>query len=246
MADRLDLDRELRQLASRVAFPDAPDLSTAVGWRVAALRADRRDARRGRRWQRVSVAAAALVVIVGAVLAISPQARSAAADLFDVVGIDLRFGSSGGDAPPLGENLRLGPELGLGEARRRVGFRIRTAGAFDERPEVHVNDDIVSLVYDDVLVTQFAAGFGEDLVVKEVGSAATVEAVELAPGVTAHWISGEPHRLFLSDDTTGEVRTETLRLATDTLVWAEDGVTYRVEGDLPLPDALRIARSLRA
>jgi hypothetical protein len=35
------------------------------------------------------------------------------------------------------------------------------------------------------------------------------------------------------------------RPAGRTLLWARDGVTYRLEGDLPLATAVRLARSVR-
>jgi hypothetical protein len=39
-------------------------------------------------------------------------------------------------------------------------------------------------------------------------------------------------------------RLETLRLATNTLVWEHDGVTYRIESGLVKADAMRLATGL--
>lgn len=54
---------------------------------------------------------------------------------------------------------------------------------------------------------------------------------------------GGPHVLS-SVDRTGEVRRETARLAASTLIWEAAGVSYRLEGDLTRPEAIRIAESL--
>ena len=100
-------------------------------------------------------------------------------------------------------------------------------------------------MYDGALVTEFAADVGQDFVVKEVPAGTVTANPEVLPGVAGFWFTGEVHRLYYNDDATGTERIETLRLATNTLVWAEDGVTSRVEADVPLAEALRIARSLR-
>jgi hypothetical protein len=49
--------------------------------------------------------------------------------------------------------------------------------------------------------------------------------------------------VFLVDDQ-GRIVEETARLARDVLVWEEDGVAYRLEGELTKEDAIRLAESL--
>ena len=246
MPEHRDLERALHDLRVAIAFPDAPDVAGAVVARIAAaapvVLAPRR---RARRWQRAAVAAAAFVLVVAGVLALSPRARSVAADLFDVAGIDIHLGTSDEPAPPLGENLRLGRHVRLAQAQARVDFPIRVPRAPGPPPAVYLRGDVVSLAYDGVLVTEFAADVGEDFVVKELPTGTVTAAPEVFPGVKGFWFTGEPHRLYYNDDVTGAARSETLRLATNTLVWAEAGVTYRVEADVPVAEALRIARSLR-
>lgn len=242
-SDGSDLEPALRGLGARVAYPEPPDLTTAVAWRIASLDATA-DARRPRRWRRVAVAAVAFVVVGVAIVGFSPRARSAVADVFDVAGIDIRYGVFD-DAPPLGENLRLGTPVDLARAQAGVDFPIRVPNALDEPPAVYLRKKMVSLVYDDVLVTEFAAAVGDEFVVKKLPTGTSTAQPTVVPDVTGFWFAGAPHALLYNDDDTGVNRIETLRLATNTLVWAEDGVTYRVEGDIPLSRALRIARSLR-
>lgn len=72
---------------------------------------------------------------------------------------------------------------------------------------------------------------------------ATVTSVDVngAPGV---WIGGKPHIFwYLAPD--GTAIEESRRYVGDTLAWEVDGVLYRIEGDIPLEQALEIARSMR-
>ena len=78
---------------------------------------------------------------------------------------------------------------------------------------------------------------------KLVGSGTQVEQATVR-GAPAYFLSGEPHAVFLVDET-GEPVFETARLARDVLVWEEDGRTVRLEGDFTLSEALDLARSLR-
>ena len=63
-------------------------------------------------------------------------------------------------------------------------------------------------------------------------------------GVDAVWITGEPHQVvMLNDDDT--FRTDTVRTVGNVLVWYEGGITVRIEGVQRLSDAQAIAESLR-
>jgi hypothetical protein len=56
-------------------------------------------------------------------------------------------------------------------------------------------------------------------------------------------VAGGDHFFFYRDET-GRMVDTTLRLAGDTLIWEEAGVTHRVEGAPTLADALRVAESI--
>lgn len=72
---------------------------------------------------------------------------------------------------------------------------------------------------------------------------ARVEPVDVN-GATGVWISGEPHVFwYLAPD--GFAIEDSRRLVGDTLAWERDGVLYRIEGAIPLAQALEIARSMR-
>jgi hypothetical protein len=63
-------------------------------------------------------------------------------------------------------------------------------------------------------------------------------------GGMGYWIEGQPH-LFIYRDARGEIRDEILRLAGNTLLWEQGGLTLRLEASIPRETALRIANSVR-
>jgi len=75
-----------------------------------------------------------------------------------------------------------------------------------------------------------------------VGSEATVEQVTVG-GHPAYWISGHPHD-FAFVDANGNVYGESLRLATNTLIFDHNGTIVRIEGDMTRAQALQIANSI--
>ncbi len=91
------------------------------------------------------------------------------------------------------------------------------------------------------LVSVIPAQLREGLFAKTLGSTATVTAVDV-DGVAGYWIEGAPHQLFFESG--GEIVPDTLRLATNTLLWQRGDVVYRLEADIPLASALRIAAGI--
>ena len=77
---------------------------------------------------------------------------------------------------------------------------------------------------------------------KMLGPNATVEFVTVQ-GVSGRWIEGEPHQLAIAAD--GQSAMVTNRLATNTLVWEKDGITYRLEAKISRDLALSIAQTVR-
>ena len=65
----------------------------------------------------------------------------------------------------------------------------------------------------------------------------------LGSGV-AYYLSGQPHQFFFFDPA-GNLQPETLRLAGNTLLWDQDGYTYRLEAQVSRDEAVRIASSFR-
>ena len=82
---------------------------------------------------------------------------------------------------------------------------------------------------------------------KVAGSGTVVEsltiATETGETVPAIWLAGEPHQYFFEDND-GAVQVDTLRLATNTLLWTQDGVVFRLEASVSRDEAIEIAGSV--
>ena len=74
-----------------------------------------------------------------------------------------------------------------------------------------------------------------------LGDDATVRSV-VVDGGQGYWIEGSPHQLFF--EVGDDIQVDTLRLATNTLLWQRNGHVYRIEADIDLDAALRIAASV--
>ena len=68
-----------------------------------------------------------------------------------------------------------------------------------------------------------------------------LQPVEL--GDLGFWLEGAPHTVMFLD-ANGQIQEDSTRLAGNTLLWEEDGVSYRLEADLEMEEALKIARSM--
>jgi hypothetical protein len=242
-----DLERELRELGRSLELPPTPDLVSGVRGRLG-VSSERRTLLARRTFV---LAFAALAVAVGAVLAV-PEARTAILEWLGLRGVTIERVETVPTAT-VGlqevEGLALGAPVSLAEARERVGHELvvprdPTLGPPDG---VHLDPEgRVSLVYRDdagrvdALLTQFRAELRGDFVRKAVGPGTTVEPVSVAGG-RGWWIEGEPHEIVLVREE--EPVFETLRLATNTLLWERRGVTLRLEADLTREEAIRIGDS---
>jgi hypothetical protein len=249
--DRQTLDERLLDLRGAIAFPPTPPLAAMVADRL------RQPTRRfglarpiGRGF---ALAVAATVLLVGI----------AAAFGLGLGGLRLTFGPASFSPAP---SLLVGPGLGdatsLDDARGAVGFSLRVPALEDlgDPDGVYLLEPpaggAVTLLYADrpgfpadartgigLIVTQFRADIGPDIFEKLIDTGVRVAATEVN-GSAAWWVAGGDH-FFFYRDATGKIVDTTLRLAGDTLIWEEDGVTHRVEGAPSLADAIRVAESLR-
>lgn len=128
------LEQALTELGTQVAYPAARPLAASVRARLLAERAQAgqaatRTSRTARPpvWRRVAMALLAVVVAAGAVLAASPDARTAVAQWLYLRGVVIFYAPPRATpAPtPLGTHLQLGGRLSLGAAQRRVHYHIQ-------------------------------------------------------------------------------------------------------------------------
>ena len=239
-----DLELRLRQLGRELDLPEPRDLAAAVTRRVE----QPTEARAFWRRRALLVAVAALVVAVGAVLAV-PSARSAILDFFGIGSAGIRIV----DELPAVEAgpLDLGNRTTLEAVRRQVpGLVEPHSDRLGEPDAVYVAVGFapgrpVTFLWGDperprLLLTQVRGRFHFEKLVHGNQGEITLTDVN---GADAVWIEGEPHVVFYeSADGTGDLPG---RLARNTLVWSRGPVTLRLEGDLSRDDAERIAHSVR-
>jgi hypothetical protein len=155
--------------------------------------------------------------------------------------------------------LDLGPEVSMAEAMSQAGLPDPTPALLGRPQSVHVvqppDSGQIILVYAPsellpmspvvgvgALVSVFPAHIEEGFFAKALGNDATVRSVDLPGADSGYWIEGAPHQLFFQSGDTFEV--DTLRLATNTLVWQHGDHVYRIEADISLETALQIAASV--
>ena len=100
----------------------------------------------------------------------------------------------------------------------------------------------MTLVWGELVVTQFSADIGPDTFEKMITSGTRVEPV-FVNGLAGWWVEGGSHAFFYRD-VDGNFVDTSLRLVTSALIWEEDGLALRVEGATSLEAALRVAASL--
>lgn len=155
-------------------------------------------------------------------------------------------------------DLGLGPAVALADAISRTGLADPTPALLGTPRAIHVvqppDAGQIVLVYapSDLLPQSSVTGVGalvsvlpakinEGLFAKTLGDTATVRPTEVGAS-KAYWIEGAPHQVFF--ETGGQIVPQSLRLATNTLLWERDGRVYRIEADISLETALRIAQSI--
>jgi hypothetical protein len=204
-----------------------------------------------RRHPRVLVAAVAVVVVLTAVLAITPT-RHAVARWFGIGAV--RITQTDSTLPTVSESTE--PSISapstsfdLDTVARALPFRVRVpdpalAGApIAATVDPAVPSGLIEIRYDEFTLVELASQTGLPPVVEKLlGPGTTTETVtvEGRPGV---WISGAPHQVA-SIDPNGNFTIDTVRRAGNVLLWEDDAVTYRIEGLPSLDAALAIAASL--
>jgi hypothetical protein len=246
------LDERLRDLRTAVAFPPTPPLVDLVG------NALRRPAQR-----RFSLGQPLRRGLALALLATILLAGIAAAFGFGIGGLRLTFGPASFSPLP---SFVVGPGLGhptsLTDARSEVGFTLRVPQLTElgQPDAVYLAEPpaggAVTLLYGErsrfpadpatgigLIVTQFRADIDPGIFEKMIDSGVSVTPSQVN-GNAAWWIAGGNHYFFYRD-ANGRVVNTTLRLAGDTLIWEEHGVTHRVEGAPTLAKAILVAESLQ-
>jgi hypothetical protein len=274
----LELERALVDLGHHLAYPPTPALA-------AALRASGEIARRPahapsfwERWlprqRRLAYALVALIALAGAILAVSPEVRTAVAERLGLRGVVIReipavptplptapaAAASPSPAPSVAARLSLGQPTTLDEVRTRLTFQVLVPSALGEPDEVYLASTPpggqVALVYYPRPDLPQANSTGVGLLLTAFqGSVPTgIFGKGIPPGTRidevrvngghGYWIEGDPHA-FVYLDSRGQGRTETTRLAGNVLLWEQGELTLRIESALSKDAVLQIATSVR-
>ena len=257
MPELIEIEEQLSRLGAELEWPATPNLAPAVRLRIATRRP-----RFDRRW---AMAAAAAIVVVAA-LAAYPPSRDAIAGWINLHTFIRTVPHLATPTPlppgPLGQRLGLGQQSTLPQARAALQWPLLVPASLGEPDEVYVQPPLdspsggeVTLVYAarpglpvagetgvGILITEARGGVNSDFFGKMIGPGTTIEPVTVA-GNSGYWIAGAPH-MFGFVDSSGSLRFETLRLATNTLLLDVGGTVIRIEGNLTRAQALQIAASL--
>lgn len=250
-----DLEQKLTELSAAIAWPATP----RINLRAAVIPLPARGG--GIVWRRPLAAAAALVLIGAGLLAYSPT-RDAIAGFLNLHTVVHRVQQLPSPSPRLGQSLDLGTPTSLTDAQTKVTWRIAVPSAlgrpnqvYERVPPAGPSGGEITLVYSArpdikvsgqtgvaVLITEARGTVNEQFFGKMVGPGTTFETVSVS-GHSGWWISGQPHDFFYTDPN-GNFQSETMRLATNTLILDDDGTIVRIEGDMSKQQALTIAASL--
>ena len=265
----IDLERSLTELADRMEIPGGDWLVDDVLRRIAEP-ARRPPARRSLRLAGVVV----VVMVVVAVALPGPRHAVARWLGFDSVHIEpavtvpttaptAAAPSTPGTVTPTitvpEPELALGEAISIDDAMARTDLPDPTPALLGAPLSVHVvqppESGQIVLVYPPsdlvpqstvigagALVSVMPATINEGFFQKTLGGTATVQSVDV-DGAPGYWIEGSPHELLFNFG--DGILPDTFRLATNTLLWQRDANVYRLEADVDLDTALRIAGSIR-
>ena len=261
-----ELEQQLTALAPQIDWPPTPDIALRIASRLSAHNEMRSTTRwgsfAGSRW---AFAAVAVIIALTALVAYPPL-RDGIASWINVHVFFQRVHELPTLSPrppgPLGQQLGLGSQTTLADARSKVAWPVLVPSQLGEPDEVYAQlppegaaNGEVTLIYSTrpgipvasetgvaVLITEARGAVNKDFFMKMLGPGTTIEEVTVA-GHRGYWIAGSPHDFFFAD-ANGNFRQETLRLATNTLLLDWGGTVVRIEGKLTKAQALQIAASL--
>ncbi len=254
-----DVEQQLLELGANLDWPATPQLAARVRYRVAEP---------SRAWyqSRWALAAIALLIALAALFVYTPT-RDVIARWFNLHLSIQRTEHLPTPSPlppgPLGQRLGLGEMTTLEAARAQVQWKITLPPSLGQPDEVYLQqppngppEGEVTVVYSarpgilvsaqtgvSGLITEARGAVDKGIFGKMLGPDATLEEVQVK-GHPGYWIAGKPH-VFYFLDANGNFRPETMRLATNTLIFDNGGTVVRIEGDLTRAQALELAKSLR-
>jgi hypothetical protein len=258
VSETTQMEGRLNALGEAIDWPPTPALMSPVRVRIA------QPTPMARPWfqSRWALAAVLALLLLGALLAYTPS-RNVIAKWLNLHTTFTHVGVLPTPSPqPSGPLTGLGQQTALADAQSKVPWRIVVPASLGRPDQVYLllppdapPQGEVTLVYKSrpgfntsgqtgvaVLITEVNGKADAQFFGKVIGNGTRMTEVSVN-GHQGFWISGQPHEFFFTD-ADGNVRSETLRLATNTLLIDYNGMVVRIEGDLTESQALEIAASL--
>jgi hypothetical protein len=252
-----ELGQRLFDLGEHLAWPATPELD----WRAAEQAPVRLRVRRG-----LWVAAAIVLIALGAALALSQGFRDTVAGVFSVRGIDIVLLREDDQEPSNDvdalSRIAIGEPVALDEARAAVPFEIWLPATTGEPAGLFLralpgDDRMVTAVYEPgpeipetaetgvgILIMQFTTRNPTPSLIKGLLSDDVALAKVDVNGADGYWIAGVTQLTILEDPSIAWDEL-TSRPSGNVLIWQENGVAYRMESALSMHAALEIARSMQ-
>jgi hypothetical protein len=250
----LEVEALLRRTANAFAYPRTPSLTAAVSARLREREPAAPVERLAGLWRQPALrlavtAAAALLIAVGAALAV-PQSRDALARFFGLSHVRVEVAPRAGPTPPVLSPESFARPATLAQVRLLVDFPLRFPtrdGTILLPDATYVQGEdadlpVVIFVYEnddfDLYQTRLAylaKGVAEEDLLAEI----------VVGDDPAYWIAGGHHIASFLDEQGRVVVASERTVERATLLWEEDGITYRLETSLSQAEAIRVAESLR-
>ena len=266
-------EQHLRQAAAGFQYPPTPDIASSVTRQLASRARDGERAREHWRPTRLAWALLALLLVLAGLAAV-PQVRAAVVEFFQIGAFRLFVGEPTPTAAPQATDIppavippvtatpledrgitlpNLSGETTLEDAESEIGRQMKTPTyptGIGPPDKVFVQDlglPIAILVWldrlgDEVMLSlHVLPSSGGPFGVKS--DIQIVETVEVN-GSEAYWVTGTHFLQFFNDE--GRADFDSVRLVEgNVLIWTEGELTYRLESDMSLEEAIRTAESLR-
>lgn len=228
-----DLEYRLRELGREIAYPPTPRFELGF---------DHQPVRAGR-LRPLALGLAIVLAVLAGVLALSPGARSAFLEIFDLNGATVERVEQ---LPPVEvRTLDFGDQVSRDEAERRLGFELLDLG---EPDAIFARGNrVATLVYGPVekprlVLSQLNGAVWDGFAKKAAGGATRIEPVRVN-GEQGLFISGAEHYVLYLDENS-EITDDATYLAGTVLLWNRGPLLLRLEGDLTRDDALELAESV--
>ncbi len=242
----MTLEHRLRDLAAELAYPPTPELEGPV-----LARLEERPVPAWRLAPRVALVAAVVAALAVVTVAVVPPARDAVADLLGIGRVEVEVVP---ELPPVAADLQLGRQVTLAEARAAAPAPVPVPAELGAPDAVYLAPDgIVTLAWAPRPGLPDVAGTGVGALLSVLPEPGVIIAkqitIETQPrsvvvaGEPGLFLEGGPHVVFLEPQP-GDAVESRGRLAGNTLLWERGEATLRLEADVALDDALRIAESL--